>query len=113
MLYISDDAFLAKAAMAQSIMNGSSRMIFGLLYDKFGFKVISTSSTFYGESHKSVLAFQISFFIQSVLSAALSLIFVNLMLFEGNEVGAKVFYIILSSAIAGILPGISNFNQSC
>ena len=59
------------------------------------------------------LAFQISFFIQSVLSASLSLIFVNLMLFEGNEVGAKVFYIILSSAIAGILPGISSKDFEC
>ena len=59
------------------------------------------------------LAFQISFFIQSVLSASLSLIFVNLMLFEENEVGAKVFYIILSSAIAGILPGISIKDFEC
>ena len=41
MLYISDDAFLAKASMAQSIMNGSSRMLFGLMYDKLGFKVHS------------------------------------------------------------------------
>ena len=39
MLYISDDAFLAKAAIVQSIMNGSSRMIFGFMYDKLGFKV--------------------------------------------------------------------------
>ena len=47
MLYISDDAFLAKAAISQSIMNGSSRMIFGLLYDKFGFKVIFSCAMLY------------------------------------------------------------------
>ena len=47
MLYISDDAFLAKAAIAQSVMNGSSRMVFGLMYDKVGFKVISTQSIYY------------------------------------------------------------------
>lgn len=113
MLYISDDAFLAKAAIAQSVMNGSSRMVFGLMYDKVGFKVISTQSIYYSSImwkdcvQLSALPLQNSFFIQSVLSAALSFIFVNLMLFEGNEVGAKVFYIILSSAIAGILPGFS------
>lgn len=69
MLYISDDSFLAKAAMAQSIMNGSSRMIFGLLYDKFGFKVISTLSTFYGERHRVHLLFRFhsSFRVYSVL----------------------------------------------
>ena len=39
MLYISDDTFLAAAATIQSVMNGSSRLIFGLLFDKYGFKV--------------------------------------------------------------------------
>ena len=39
MLYISDDAFLAFAATIQSVMNGSSRLIFGFLFDKYGFKV--------------------------------------------------------------------------
>ena len=39
MLYISDDAFLAVAATIQSVMNGSSRLIFGFLFDKYGFKV--------------------------------------------------------------------------
>ena len=40
MLFISDDAFLAQAATLQNIMNGSSRLIFGILFDKWGFKVI-------------------------------------------------------------------------
>ena len=40
MLFISDDAFLAKAAFLQNIMGGSSRLIFGILFDKWGFKVI-------------------------------------------------------------------------
>ena len=39
MLFISDDAFLAQAATLQNIMNGSSRLIFGILFDKWGFKV--------------------------------------------------------------------------
>ena len=39
MLYISDDAFLAITATIQSVMNGSSRLIFGFLFDKYGFKV--------------------------------------------------------------------------
>ena len=112
MLYISDDAFLAKAAMAQSIMNGSSRMIFGIMYDKFGFKVINFICVLELFLSKcAAIALQNSFFVQSILSAALSFIFVNLMLFEGNEVGAKVFYVILSSAIAGILPGIQFCRQ--
>ena len=38
-------------------------------------------------------------------SAALSFLFVNLALFDGNELGAKVFFLIVSSAIYGILPG--------
>ena len=108
MLYISDDAFLAKAAIVQSIMNGSSRMVFGFMYDKLGFKVKPTQ-TISDHAPKFALislpTLQHSFFIQSFCSAALCLIFVNLMLFEGNEVGAKVFYIIISSIIYGILPG--------
>ena len=39
MLYISDDTFLAAAATIQSVLNGSSRLIFGFLFDKYGFKV--------------------------------------------------------------------------
>ena len=39
MSFISDDAFLAHAATLQYVMNGSSRIIFGFLYDKWGYKV--------------------------------------------------------------------------
>ena len=42
MLFISDDAFLARAAALQAIMNGSSRIVFGFLFDKLGFKVGSS-----------------------------------------------------------------------
>ena len=45
MLYISDDAFLAFAATIQSVMNGSSRLIFGFLFDKYGFKVRVSSQS--------------------------------------------------------------------
>ena len=39
MSFISDDAFLAHAATLQYVMNGSSRIVFGFLYDKWGYKV--------------------------------------------------------------------------
>ena len=39
MLYISDDKFLAVAAILQSVMNGSCRLFFGFLFDRLGFKV--------------------------------------------------------------------------
>merc|ERR1712117_768383 len=70
MLYISDDTFLAAAATIQSVLNGSSRLIFGFLFDKYGFKN--------------------TLFIQSISSAALTFLFVNLALFDNDEVGAKV-----------------------
>ena len=41
----------------------------------------------------------------STSSAGLTFLFSCLVLLDGNEVGAKVFYIIVSSAIYGITPG--------
>ena len=40
MLYISDDKFLAVAAIIQNVMNGSCRLFFGFLFDRLGFKVV-------------------------------------------------------------------------
>ena len=39
MLFIHDDAFLAQVAFLQNMMSGSSKLIFGILFDKWGFKV--------------------------------------------------------------------------
>ena len=49
--------------------------------------------------------FQNTYFLQSVCSASLTFIFVNLVLFDGNEVGAKVFFILVSSVMYAVLPG--------
>ena len=108
MLYISDDAFLAIAATIQSVMNGSSNLIFGFLFDKYGFKV---GSQFAGgqRNHYMSIFLQNTFFVQSMCSATLSFLFVNLILFDGNEVGAKAFFLLVSSAIYAILPGLQMF----
>ena len=41
MLYISDDKFLAVAAIIQNVMNGSCRLFFGFMFDRLGFKVVT------------------------------------------------------------------------
>ena len=50
--------------------------------------------------------FQNTYFIQSACSASLSFIFVNLILFDGTEVGAKAFFLLVSSAMYAALPGV-------
>ena len=56
-------------------------------------------------------SFQNTYFIQSVCSASLSFIFVNLILFDGTEVGAKAFFLLVSSAMYAALPGYINIGK--
>ena len=58
-----------------------------------------------GVRHIYLIILQNTLFIQSISSAALTFLFVNLALFDNDEVGAKVFFLLVSSAIYGILPG--------
>ena len=43
-------------------------------------------------------------------AASVSFIFINMLLFEENETGAKVFYMIVTSALYIVLPGFVLLN---
>lgn len=44
------------------------------------------------------------------LAASVSFIFIDMLLFEENETGAKVFYMIVTSALYIVLPGFVFLN---
>ena len=44
------------------------------------------------------------------LAASVSFIFIDMLLFEENETGAKVFYMIVTSALYIVLPGFVLLN---
>ena len=47
-------------------------------------------------------------FIIGSLAASISFSFIDMILFEGNETGAKVFYMIMTAALYIVLPGMLN-----
>ena len=45
-------------------------------------------------------------FIIGSLAASVSFSFIDMILFEGNETGAKVFYMVMTAALYIVLPGM-------
>ena len=85
--YINDDAFFSYIGIVNNVLNGSSRIFWGKMYDYKGFKINSC--------------------IVAILTATASMA-VNILIFipDENEIGNKLLFGALSALFYAVNPGV-------
>ncbi|TRY72373.1 hypothetical protein TCAL_09716 [Tigriopus californicus] len=83
--FIDDDKFLSLASTLQNVMNGASRIFWGIIYDKFGYKFTMMFVT--------------------CISTAFAASFGNIVFLEKNSTGVKIFFAVWSCGVYATNPG--------
>jgi len=100
--YIRDDQYLAGVGTALNVANGVSRIIGGLAYDAFGFKVGKCQQA---TAFISLTLLQDCVFVLTGLVAILAFSLGDLSAMEENSAAATIFYTFVIIGMFSCLPG--------